>query len=358
MRVAPAVVLSDSQREALQKLAHSRASSHRAVMRARMVLLAADGLENKAIGQRIGTGADTVAEWRQRFLVEGIDCIDRDRPRSGRPKTIAPELERQIVEATACPPPSATHWSIRRLAARLGVPPSTVHDVWKRHDLKPHKVRRFKLSKDPKFEEKVVDIVGLYLAPPERSLVICVDEKTQIQALDRTRPLLKVRPGLPEHQTHDYKRNGKTNLFAALEMASGRVLHQFHARNSNAEFIQFLGEIDRNTPADLDLHLVVDNSGTHGTDEVVAWLAERPRFHLHFTPTSSSWMNMVERIFGSLTTQRIRRGTFDDVNSLQAAITAWMDDHNANPKPFRWVRTADEILRKVQKMRKIFQTLH
>ena len=358
MRVAPPVLLTNSQRHELQKLARSRAASHRAVVRARIVLLAADGLENNEIGGRLGTGADTVAEWRNRFLAEGIDCIDQDRPRSGRPKTILPELEKQIVEATSCPPPSATHWSIRRLAKRLGVSQSTVFEVWKRHDLKPHKVRRFKLSKDPHFEEKIVDIVGLYMAPPKRSLVICVDEKTQIQALDRTRPLLKVRPGLPEHQTHDYKRNGKTNLFAALEMASGRVLHQFHARNTNAEFIQFLGEIDRNTPPDLDLHLVVDNSGTHGTDEVDAWLAKHPRVHLHFTPTSSSWMNMVERIFGSLTSQRIRRGTFDDVASLQTAITAWVDDHNENPKPFRWVRTADEILRKVQKMRKIFQTLH
>lgn len=358
MRVAPPVVLANSQRAELQKLTRSRASAHRLVMRAKIVLLAADGLENKEIGRRLEVGADTVAEWRNRFLAEGVECLGHDRPRSGRPKTLAPELERQIVEATSCPPPNATHWSIRRLAKRLGVPPTTVRDVWVRHDLQPHRVKRFKLSKDPKFEEKVVDIVGLYLAPPERSLVICVDEKTQIQALDRTRPLLAVRPGIPEHQTHDYKRNGKTNLFAALEMASGRVLHQFHQRNTNAEFILFLQEIDHNTPPGLDLHLVVDNSGTHGTDEVKAWLAGHARIHLHFTPTSSSWMNMVERIFGSLTAQRIRRGTFDDVASLQTAITAWVDDHNANPKPFKWVRSAAEILRKVEKIRKIFQTLH
>lgn len=357
MRLPSPVSLTKRDRAQLVAWVGSRTVERRLHERAEIVLLCAEGKNNQEVAAALRIHPTTVSEWRSRFNRDGLAGLS-DRARSGRPKTRSVGVEKQIVELTSVPPPNATHWSVRRMAERVGVSPSTVHDVWVRHDLKPHKVRRFKLSKDPRFEEKVVDIVGLYLNPPERSLVLCVDEKTQIQALDRTRPLLAVRPGIPEHQTHDYKRNGKTNLFAALNMASGEVLHQFHPRNTNAEFIRFLGEIDRNTPPDLDLHLVVDNSGTHGTDEVDAWLSEHARFHLHFTPTSSSWINMVERIFGTLTSQRIRRGTFDDVASLEAAITTWVEHHNRNPKPFKWTRTAEEILVKVEKYRRIFRTLH
>lgn len=357
MRLPAAVKLSKKDRLQLEAWMGSRTVERRLHQRAEIVLLCAEGKNNQEIAQQLRIDPSTASEWRTRFNRHGLERLS-DLPRSGRPKTRQAKTERQIIELTSVPPPNATHWSVRRLAERLDVSPSTVRDVWKAHDLKPHKVRRFKLSTDSRFEEKVVDIVGLYFDPPERSLVLCVDEKTQIQALDRTRPLLKVRPGLPEHQTHDYKRNGKTNLFAALEMASGRVLHQFHSRNTNTEFIQFLGEIDRSTPPDLDLHLIVDNSGTHGTKEVEAWLGSHKRFYLHFTPTSSSWINMVERVFSSLTNQQIRRGTFPDVASLEAAITAWVEHSNQNPKPFKWTRTARDILEKVEKYRRIFRTLH
>lgn len=244
------------------------------------------------------------------------------------------------------------------MAKRMDVSDSTIRAVWKRHDLKPHVVRKFKLSKDPEFVEKMQDIVALYLDPPTNALVFSLDEKSQIQALDRSRPILPIREGLPEHQTHDYKPHGTTNLFAALNVATGRVLSQFHERHRHQEFLLFLEEVERHTPKGLDVHVILDNSSTHKTPEVDAWLAEHPRVTLHFTPTGSSWINMVERVFGRVTEEQIRRGAFKSVEQLEAAIQAWLDEHNENPQPFKWVKTADEIIRKVEKYRRTYAALH
>lgn len=325
--------------------------------RANVVLLCADGFRNDEIAEKLGIHQTTASRWRTRFLRGGIDAL-ADRPRSGKPRTIEAEIEKNIVDLTLTPPVNRTHWSLRHMAKTAGVKKSTVEQVWKKHDLKPHVVRTFKLSKDPKFEEKVEDIVGLYLNPPERAIVLSMDEKSQIQALDRSRPILPIRPGLPEHQSHDYKRHGTTTLFAALNVQTGEVISQFHERHRADEFIEFLKQVDRKAPKKRELHIIVDNYRTHKTADVQAWLSKHPRFILHFTPTGSSWINMVERLFGKLTEERIRRGAFKSVPQLEKAIKEWLDAHNEDPKPFRWTAKAADIIRKVRKYRAIYRTLH
>jgi len=358
MRVATAVTIPDFERETLRRWSRGQAVPARLVVRARIVLRAADGKQNKEIADELGVIRDTVQKWRDRYVDLGLKGIEGDAPRPGRPRELSKEVEARIVQTTMEPPPNATHWSVRRLAKHLHVPPATVQRVWKRHDLRPHLVRSFKLSKDPRFVEKLEDVVGLYLAPPDHALVLSLDEKSQIQALDRTRPLLPVRPGLPAHQTFDYKRHGTTTLFAALDMLTGAVITRFKKRHRHQEFITFLREIDAKTPPELDLHVILDNYGSHKTPHVERWLKRHRRFHLHFVPTGSSWLNVVERLFRELTTQRIRRGAFKSVPELEAAIQGWLDEHNADPKPFKWTATVDEILRKVEKYRRTFDTLH
>jgi len=357
MRNPADVDLTQSQRSELESWRRSGTTEARLAQRADIVLRCADGERNETIAAALRINADTASKWRHRFLKQGVDGL-RDAPRSGKPRQITHELEQRIIEATLTPPKTVTHWSTRRMAKHLGISDSTVRTVWKRHGLKPHIVRTFKISNDPLFEEKVQDVVGLYLNPPDNAIVLSVDEKSQIQALDRTRPILPIRPGLPEHQTHDYKRHGTTTLFAALDVLTGSVIHQFHDQHRHQEFIEFLDEVDRATPADKDLHLIVDNYGTHGTDEVKAWLAENPRFTLHFTPTASSWMNLVERLFGKLTDERLRRGAFESVDALHQAIDEWIAAHNENPVPLKWVAKAKDILRKVKKYRRTYSALH
>lgn len=357
MNRAAKVVLSASDKETLASWLRSRTIESRLCERANVVLLCADGLRNDEIAEKLGVHQTTASRWRTRFIAGGIDAL-ADKPRSGKPQTIDSNVEKKIVDLTLTPPANRTHWSLRHMAKVAGVKKSTVEQIWKKHDLKPHVVRTFKLSKDPEFEEKVEDIVGLYLNPPERAIVLSMDEKSQIQALDRSRPILPIRPGLPEHQSHDYKRHGTTTLFAALNVNTGEVIGQLHERHRAIEFITFLEEVNRNTPKNRELHIIVDNYRTHKTDEVKAWLAKHPRFVLHFTPTGSSWINMVERLFGKLTEERIRRGVFKSVPQLNKAITEWLDAHNENPKPFRWTAKAADIIRKVLKYRAIYRTLH
>jgi len=357
MRTPAKVGLSKNDRETLESWVRKGTTEARLRERARIILLCADGFRNDEIAEKLDIHQTTASTWRTRFLSGGIDALG-DAPRSGRPTVLKPEVEKRLVDLTLTPPPNRTHWSLRHMARIAGVKSSTVRQVWAKHDLKPHIVRTFKLSKDPEFEEKVEDIVGLYLNPPDRAIVLSMDEKSQIQALDRSRPILPIRPGLPEHQSHDYKRHGTTTLFAALNVQNGEVIGQLHERHRAIEFIAFLDEIDVNTPKERDLHIIIDNYQTHKTKEVKEWLANHPRFVLHFTPTGSSWINMVERLFGKLTEERIRRGVFKSVPELNKAITDWLDAHNENPKPFRWTAKAADIIRKVGKYQRIYRTLH
>lgn len=357
MRVAADVALTGSERKELEKRVRGRAIESRARDRARLVLLAADGMGNAEIAQSIGMHPSRVSTWRHRFLAERVPGLE-DKPRSGRPVELDPALEKRIVELTMTPPQNRTHWSIRSMARAANTDKGTVARVWKKHDLKPHVVRTFKLSNDPEFEEKVEDIVGLYLSPPDNAIVLSVDEKSQIQALDRSQPILPIRPGLPEHQTHDYTRHGTTTLFAALNVETGHVITRLEERHRAVEFLRFLKTIDRQTPKDKDIHIIIDNYRTHKTKEVQEWLERHPRFALHFTPTGSSWINLVERIFGKITAERIRRGAFKSVPDLNRAIKAWFEEHNANPKPLIWTAKADVIIRKVRKYRETYRTLH
>lgn len=351
------MVLSKVVRETLETWRRSRTVESALQERASIVLLCADGLGNDEIAEELGIHQTTASTWRTRFNAGGIDAL-HDKPRSGRPPTILPETAKKVVDLTLTPPANATHWSLRRMAKAAGVKKSTVEQVWKKHDLKPHIVRKFKLSNDPKFEEKVEDIVGLYVSPPDNAIVLSVDEKSQIQALDRTQAILPIRPGLPEHQTHDYTRHGTTTLFAALNVETGQVITRLEERHRAEEFLRFLKQIDRVTPKRKDVHVIMDNYSTHKTEAVNAWLQKHPRFVVHFTPTSSSWMNMVERIFGKITAERIRRGAFKSVPELNRAIQAWFDEHNADPRPFVWTAKAKDIIRKVRKYRETYRTLH
>jgi transposase len=354
MRVADPITLSSEQRSVLEQQARARSLPARQVERARIVLRAADGLQNKDIAGELGITQEKVARWRKRFRNGGLAALEKDAPRPGRPRTVASAKVRQIVEKTTQEkPPAATHWSTRTMAAAVGVSESTVRRIWHAHGLKPHLVTTFKVSNDPWFAEKLEAIVGLYLNPPEHAVVLCVDEKSQIQALDRTQPGLPLKKGRCGTMTHDYKRNGTATLFAALNAADGTVISMCDDRHRHQEWLQFLRVIDNVTPPDKQLHLIADNYATHKHRKVQRWLTKHPRFHVHFTPTSSSWLNMVERFFRDLTEKRIRRGVFRDVEELIVGIGDYIDQHNSSPKPFIWTAKASDILEKVKRARKV-----
>jgi len=345
VRVATAIELTDEQRAELVRLARSKKTSVRLAERAQIVLLAAQGLTNKAISERLGAGRVQVARWRARYLESGLQGIERDRPRGAPPMKV--DVAKLVQLTTQSTPEAATHWSTRKMAAVLNVSPSTVMRHWRANGLKPHLVRGFKVSRDPEFMEKLEDIVALYMSPPEHALVLCCDEKSQVQALDRTQPGLPLKKGRAATMTHDYKRNGTTTLFAALNVLDGHVIGQCQPRHTHVEWLKFLKRIDRETPKDKTLHLIADNYATHKHPKVQAWLARHPRFIMHFTPTSASWLNMIERFFRDITTERLRRGVFTSVPELIKAIDEYIAHHNTNPKPFIWTKSARDILQKV-----------
>jgi transposase len=353
--VASALSVSDEQRTELEVMARSSSLAHRKVVQARALLLAADGVANEEIARRCETTSDTVRRWRARFAETGVEGVGVIAPGRGRKPSVPDEVVEAIVHDTLHERPAdgSTHWTTRLMAERHGVSKDTVARIWKARNLKPWRVEVFKLSNDPDFEAKLVDIVGLYLDPPERAVVLCVDEKTQTQALDRTQPSLPMKPGRGGTMTHDYKRNGTTDLFAALDVATGRVLTECRSRHTHQDFLAFLRKIDREVPKDLDVHLVLDNLSVHKHAEVKKWLASprRKRFRVHFTPTSSSWLNLVERWFKELTDRRLRRGVFDSVKTLTDAIDLWVSHWNDDPRPFVWHKPAADIIAKVKRGR-------
>jgi transposase len=352
MKRACEIVLDEPERSTLEKWSKGRRVPVRVVMRAKIILLAAAGMENRDIAAKLRIGRDTVGQWRRRFSDRRLAGLVKDAPRGGRKATRREEETRLIVERTTqTKPTNATHWSTRTLAKELGVSPSMVQRVWLANGLKPHRVKTFKVSNDKRFVEKMQDVVGLYLNPPEHALVLCADEKSQIQALDRTQPGLPIKKGRCGTMTHDYKRNGTTTLFAALELAEGRLIGSCMQRHRHQEWIKFLQQIDAETPAGLDLHLIVDNYATHKHPKVIAWLKRHARFHIHFTPTSSSWLNLVERWFREITDKRIRRGVFRSVKELVTAIMDYIQQHNVDPKTFVWHAKAEDILAKVRRAR-------
>ena len=358
MRVAAAVSLMDDERVTLEQWARGRSTPARLVLRGKIVLRAAQGMQNLAIAAELGTDRLTVARWRQRFATQRLAGIAQDAPRGGRKPTTRDQVGRRIVEATTqTKPAAATHWSTRSLARSLGVSRSMVHRVWRSNGLKPHLVRTFKVSNDKHFVEKLIDVVGLYLNPPEHALVLCADEKSQIQALDRTQKSLPLYPGRCGTLTHDYKRNGTTTLFAALELLEGRLITACMPRHRHQEWLKFLKQVDAETPPELDLHLIVDNYATHKHPAVQRWLRRHPRFHMHFIPTSSSWLNLVERWFRELTDKRLRRGVFRSVPELIQAIQEYTDHHNQDPKTFTWTAKAETILAKVRRARAVLDKM-
>ena len=358
MRRATAIVLTDAERDTLTRLARSRTEAARLVTRARIVLAAAEGTQNQDIAAALGVAEGTVRLWRRRFAESRLPGIERERSGRGRKATKRKHWARTIVDVTLhATPQNATHWSQRTLADQLGIDKSLVQRVWKEHKLQPHRVRTFKLSRDKRFIEKLIDVVGLYLRPPEHALVLCADEKSQIQALDRRQPGLPLKKGRCGTMTHDYKRNGTTTLFAALEVASGRIISDCRSRHRHQEWLKFLKRIDAQTPPELDLHLIVDNYGTHKHARVKAWLARHPRFHVHFIPTSSSWLNLVERWFREITTKRIRRGSFPSVEHLEKAINEFIAAHNQDPRPFVWTADLKDILPKILRAHEALDTV-
>jgi len=357
MRVAKTIELNEDSERELRMLAKSRRVEARLQQRARLILLAAEGWQNKDIAVDVGLDRRQVALWRQRFVDGGIDALRKDAPRSGRPATVTAEAESRIVNATLHERPiNATHWSTRTLAEHLGVGATTVRRVWRNNGLKPHLSRSFKLSRDPHFEDKLLDVVGLYMNPPEHALVLSCDEKSQIQALNRTQPGLPMKRGRAGTTTHDYKRHGTTTLFAALNTLDGSVISMCQPRHRHSEWLKFLQLINRRTPKHLSLHLIVDNYATHSHPEVQKWLAKHPRFVMHFTPTSASWLNMVERFFRDITDKRIRRDSFTSVAELELAIDLYVAHHNIDPKPFIWTASASDILAKVTRAKAALST--
>lgn len=357
--MADRLPLTDEQRRTLEAWVAARTSPQRIVFRSRIVLLAAAGMSNGKIASELKTSRPTVILWRQRFAEGGPVALREDATGRGRKPRIGANKIKEIVEATLhTKPEAATHWSVRTMAAAQGVSPATVQRIWDAHGLEPHRIRTFKISRDRRFVEKLTDVVGLYLNPPDKALVLCVDEKTQIQALNRTQPSLPMKKGRCGTMTHDYKRNGITTLFAALNVLDGTVIGSCMPRHRHEEFLRFLRKINRGTPAGLDLHLIVDNASTHKHANVKAWLSKHPRFHLHFTPTSSSWLNLVERWFGELTRKRIRRDSFYAVSELIAAIEHYIKTNNEQPRPFVWTARIEEILAKMNHCKAILETVH
>lgn len=343
------LVLTEDERGELLALARRRKTAQAAALRARIVLACADGLDNNAVAQQLGVTKQTVSKWRGRYVKQRLDGL-LDAPRSGAPRTIDDErVEAVVAKTLESMPKGATHWSTRLLANEMGMTQNAVFRIWHAFGLQPHRQETFKLSTDPMFVEKVRDIVGLYLNPPMKAMVLCVDEKSQIQALDRTQPMLPLAPGMPARRTHDYVRHGTTTLFAALDVATGKVIGETHRRHRSSEFLQFLRTVEANVPPTLDIHLVMDNYGTHKTDAIKRWLASRPRFHVHFTPTSASWLNQVERWFATLTERCIRRGTHRSTRALEQAIRSYLDVNNSAPKPFSWSKSADDILASIER---------
>jgi transposase len=343
------IELTTDERRELEGLVRRHRTGQALVRRGRIVLAAAEGLENQEIVARTGSDANTVGKWRRRFAERRLDGL-YDEPRPGAPRRIGDDEIAAVIQRTLEEtPPDGTHWSLRSMARAAGYAPSTIHRIWQAFGLQPHRSETFKLSTDPFFVEKVRDIVGLYLAPPERALVLCVDEKSQVQALDRSQPLLPMRPGQAERRTHDYTRHGTTTLFAALDVATGKVIGQCFARHRAREFLKFLRTVEAEVPADLDVHLVMDNYATHKTPAIRGWLARHPRWHVHFTPTGASWLNQVERFFSLLTEKQLRRGVHRSTDELEAAIRTYIDTVNTDPRPFRWTRSADDILATIKR---------
>jgi transposase len=341
---AVVIELTEDEREQLESWSRRPSSAQALALRARIVLAAAEGLNNVEIADRLSVALSTVRKWRNRFAPERLDGL-LDEPRPGRPRTVSDrQVEAVIARTLESEPTNATHWSTRSMAHEIGLTQSAVHRIWKAFGLQPHRQETWKLSKDPQFVDKVKDVVGLYLDPPERAVVLCVDEKSQIQALDRTAPILPMLPGVPARATHDYKRAGTSTLYAALDLATGKVTGSLHARHRAIEFKKFLQTIDREVPPELDVHLVLDNASTHKTPAIKRWLLAHPRFHLHFTPTSSSWLNLVERWFAELTTKKLRRATHRSVTQLNTDIRGWIQTWNDDPRPYVWTKTSDQIL--------------
>ena len=351
--------LTEAERDELLALARRRKTAQAAALRARIVLACAEGVENNAVAESLGVTKQTVSKWRGRFVGLRLEGL-LDAPRSGAPRTIDDaRVEAVVAKTLESVPKGATHWSTRLMARETGMTQNAILRIWHAFGLQPHRQETFKLSTDPMFIEKVRDIVGLYMNPPLKAMVLCVDEKSQIQALDRTQPMLPLAPGLPERRTHDYVRHGTTTLFAALDIATGKVIGEMHQRHRSTEFLKFLRTIEANVPEVLDIHLVMDNYGTHKTDIIKRWLAARPRFHVHFTPTSGSWLNQVERWFSTLTERCIRRGTHRSTRELERAIRGYLDINNAESKPFSWTKSADEILASIERFcLRISQSAH
>ncbi len=359
MHIAPPIILSPQERFTLAAWANAKSQPLRVIQRARIITMATDGVTNQDIAERIGISRPTVQLWRERFLALRVPGIKKDAPRPGRIPTIPDRKVRAIVEATLhTKPPAATHWSTRTMAEAQDVSDTTVQRIWKQYNLKPHLIKTFKLSRDKNFLAKLTDVVGLYLNPPDKALVLCVDEKSQIQALDRTQPGLPIKKGRCGTMTHDYKRNGTTTLFAALSMLDGKVIGDCMPRHRHQEFIRFLKKINAETPTDVALHLIVDNYGTHKHPRVKSWIRSHPRFTMHFIPTSSSWLNLVERWFREISDKRIRRGVFRSVPELIAAIKEYLDNHNQNPRVFVWTASVERIMAKISKCKEALDALH
>ena len=357
---AAALALTEAQKTELEALIRNGNTPQKMALRGRLLLLAHQGVANQIVAEQLQVARPTVLAWRAAFAKSGMPAVTARRKRNRKPKVLTPEVEQKILDATlkTRPGDGSTHWSVRLMATHLGVSRTIVHRVWQKHDVQPHRVERFKLSKDPRFEEKVRDIVALYLNPPDRALVLCVDEKSQIQALDRTAPILPLRPGLPERQTHDYKRHGTTTLFAAFNILNGKVIGTCQQRHRSREFVKFLNHLESQLPADQEVHLIMDNYSTHKSAPVQRWLKpkKRRRFHFHFTPTSSSWLNQVERFFAIITGRMIRRGTFLSTHELETAIYKWLANWNGSPTPFVWKASADVILDKVRRCKELSKT--
>ncbi len=343
----PKLILTDEEKSTLERLVRRQTTAQSIARRARIVLECAKGRTNTAVAEDLGLANVTVGIWRRRFVERRLDGLF-DEPRPGTPRTVSDEdVERVITMTLEETPKNATHWSTRSMAAATGLSQSTISRIWRAFALQPHRTETFKLSNDPLFIEKVRDIVGIYMNPPERAVVLCVDEKSQIQALERSQPILPLRPGRVERRSHDYRRHGTTTLFAALDCATGKVIGELHRRHRAVEFKKFLKTIDREVPQELDVHLILDNYATHKTPAIKRWLARNPRFHLHFTPTYASWLNLVERWFAEITNRRIRRGSFRSTQALESAIRDYVENNNENPKPFIWTKTADDILQSI-----------